>query len=50
MRGAFIAVGAAAIKAFSWVFYLFGAFLVYTAVKLARQGTSDDEDYRRDAG
>ncbi len=37
LRGAFIAVGAAAINAFSWVFYLFGAFLVYTAVKLARE-------------
>ena len=34
MRGAFIAVGAAAINAFSWVFYLFGIFLIYTAVKL----------------
>ena len=27
-RHAFIAVGAAAINAFSWVFYLFGAFLI----------------------
>ena len=25
-------------RAFSWVFYLFGAFLIYTAVKLARRG------------
>jgi len=46
LRGLFIAVGAAAISAFSWVFYLFGAFLVYTAVKLARQGNEDDEDYQ----
>ncbi len=45
LRGVFIAVGAAAISAFSWVFYLFGAFLVVTAVKLARQGNSDAEDY-----
>jgi tellurite resistance protein TerC len=43
LRGIFIAVGAAAINQFSWVFYLFGAFLVYTAVKLAREGESDDE-------
>jgi tellurite resistance protein TerC len=35
-RGIFIALGAAAIQRFSWVFYLFGAFLVYTAVKLTR--------------
>ncbi|MEY4435039.1 MAG: hypothetical protein RIR16_1079 [Actinomycetota bacterium] len=34
LRGIFIAVGATAINAFSWVFYLFGAFLIYTAVML----------------
>ncbi|MFL6100853.1 MAG: TerC/Alx family metal homeostasis membrane protein [Actinomycetales bacterium] len=45
LRGLFIAVGAAAISAFSWVFYLFGAFLVYTAVKLARQGRDEHEEY-----
>ena len=38
MRGIFIAVGAAAINNFSWVFYVFGLFLVYTAVKLAKGG------------
>ncbi|CDZ88760.1 conserved membrane hypothetical protein [Rhodococcus ruber] len=37
MRGAFIAVGAAAINTYSWVFYLFGAFLIYTAIKLIRE-------------
>ena len=35
-RGVFIAIGAAAISAASAVFYLFGAFLLYTAVKLIR--------------
>ena len=35
-RGIFIALGAAAIARFSWVFYIFGAFLVYTALRLAR--------------
>jgi tellurite resistance protein TerC len=39
-RGIFIAVGAAAISAFNWVFFLFGAILLVTAVKLVR-------DYRR---
>jgi tellurite resistance protein TerC len=48
-RGIFIAVGAAAINQFSWVFYLFGAFLVYTAVHLAMQGENDDEDYKENA-
>jgi tellurite resistance protein TerC len=41
LRGVFIAAGAAAISAFSWVFYLFGAFLVVTAVKLARSSSPE---------
>jgi tellurite resistance protein TerC len=45
LRGVFIAVGAAVINQFAWVFYLFGAFLIYTAVTLAREGESDDEEY-----
>jgi tellurite resistance protein TerC len=40
-RGVFIALGAAAIQRFSWVFYLFGAFLVYTAIRLARGAEHD---------
>ncbi len=44
-RGVFIFVGAAAIERFSWVFYLFGAFLVYTGLKLALEGGDDDEEY-----
>ncbi|MDX6298788.1 MAG: tellurite resistance protein TerC [Nocardioidaceae bacterium] len=47
MRGAFIAVGAAAINNFSWVFYLFGVFLVWTAVNLARGGSTDDDEYQK---
>jgi tellurite resistance protein TerC len=47
LRTAFIAVGAAAIDSFSWVFYLFGAFLVWTAVAQARSGGhTGDEEYR----
>lgn len=49
MRGVFIGVGAAAIERFSWVFYLFAAILVYTAVKLGRQGGGHDEQYRENA-
>src|SRR5665647_3267765 len=45
LRGIFIALGAAAINHFSWIFYVFGAFLLYTAVKLAREGQSDDDEY-----
>ena len=44
LRGIFIGVGAALINQFAWVFYLFGAFLIYTAVKLAREAFSDDDD------
>src|SRR3954470_13280878 len=45
MRAIFIAVGAAAINEFSWIFYIFGAFLVWTAVKLAKEGSDDDGEY-----
>jgi tellurite resistance protein TerC len=45
LRGVFIAVGAVAIHRFSWIFYIFGAFLVYSAVKLAREGESDDDEF-----
>lgn len=46
LRGAFIAAGAAVIVSFSWVFYLFGAFLVYTAVQMARGAGAEPEEYR----
>jgi tellurite resistance protein TerC len=42
-RGIFIAIGAVAINQFSWVFYVFGLFLVYTAVNLARNTDHDDD-------
>jgi tellurite resistance protein TerC len=46
LRAVFIAVGAAVIASFSWVFFLFGAFLIYTAWKLieeARSGRQETE-------
>jgi tellurite resistance protein TerC len=45
LRGIFIAVGAAAIAQFSWIFYIFGAFLVLTAVNLAREGGEEEGGY-----
>jgi tellurite resistance protein TerC len=48
LRGGCILLGAAAIEAFSWVFYLFGTFLVYTAVQLLRSHGADEE-YRENA-
>jgi tellurite resistance protein TerC len=35
LRAAFILLGAAAIENWSWIFYLFGAFLVFTAIRQA---------------
>ncbi|KAA9149314.1 TerC/Alx family metal homeostasis membrane protein [Amycolatopsis acidicola] len=45
LRAAFITAGAVAINALAWIFYLFGAFLVYTAVNVARQGPGGDEEW-----
>jgi tellurite resistance protein TerC len=46
MRAAFIALGAAAIERFSWVFYLFAVVLVVTAYRLLRSHGSADPEYR----
>lgn len=37
MRAIFIVAGAALVSQFHWILYLFGMFLIFTAVKLARQ-------------
>src|SRR5688572_8904215 len=42
MRGAFIAMGSLLIAKFSWVMYIFGAFLVITGVKMALR---QDEEF-----
>ncbi|MFJ1575452.1 MULTISPECIES: TerC family protein [unclassified Streptomyces] len=44
LRAIFIAAGAAIIASFSWVFFIFGAFLIYTAWKLIQEARSDDEE------
>ncbi|GAA1039661.1 TerC family protein [Streptomyces murinus] len=43
LRAVFIAAGAAIVTSFSWVFYLFGAFLIWTAWKLVQEARADDE-------
>jgi tellurite resistance protein TerC len=45
LRAVFIAAGTAAVHAFEWVFYLFGALLIYTAIKLAVQGEEEENDF-----
>ena len=43
LRGIFIALGAAALSRFDWVFLVFGAVLVLTGIKLLRDAMSDDD-------
>ncbi|WP_402465664.1 TerC family protein [Isoptericola aurantiacus] len=45
LRTIFIFAGAALIANFAWIFYLFGAFLIWTAIAQARAGTDHDEEY-----
>ncbi|MDO4686012.1 MAG: TerC family protein [Corynebacterium sp.] len=43
-RGIFIAIGAVAISKAAWVFYIFGIFLLYTAIKLVIDEIRDADD------
>jgi tellurite resistance protein TerC len=45
LRGLFIWAGAAALNRYSWVFYVFGFFLLWTAVSVAREAPEGDEEY-----
>jgi tellurite resistance protein TerC len=44
LRAVFIAAGAAVIANFSWVFYIFGAFLIFTAWKLIQEARAGEEE------
>ena len=44
LRGIFIVIGAQIIEHWTWVFYLFGAFLIYTAWNQAFTGHEDEEE------
>jgi tellurite resistance protein TerC len=44
LRGVFIVLGAELISRFTWIFYGFGLFLVYTAITLVRD-RGEEEDY-----
>jgi tellurite resistance protein TerC len=49
-RAAFILAGAALIEQFTWLFYIFGAFLIYTAIHQAMpQSEEDKDDYKENA-
>jgi len=49
LRLVFILVGAALIERFSWIFFIFGAWLLWTAYSQVRQGSgageAEDDDY-----
>ena len=45
MRGIFILAGAALVSRFTSIFFLFGAFLIYTAVKLVKESQEDEADH-----
>ena len=45
LRTIFILLGAALIENFSWIFYVFGAFLLYTAWTQVKAGSGHDEEF-----
>jgi tellurite resistance protein TerC len=49
LRAVFIALGAQAIARFDWLFYFFGAFLIYTAWKLLRQEETEEAEFSENA-
>ncbi|MEZ5937310.1 MAG: TerC family protein [Hyphomonadaceae bacterium] len=46
-RGLFIGAGAAIVSEFTWVLYIFAAFLIFTGAKMIFGGGEDDEDISR---
>jgi len=42
LRGIFIAAGSAIIERWSWVFFIFGGFLLYTAIQLFRESSEEE--------
>jgi tellurite resistance protein TerC len=50
LRLIFIVLGAAFIERFSWAFYVFGAFLIFTAIKLVIETFHEGEEDRNEAG
>jgi len=46
LRGGFIAAGSAILEEFSWAFFIFGAFLIFTAYKLLVE--HNEEEWKED--
>lgn len=49
-RGVFIALGQAILEAWAWVFFIFGAFLLYSAIDQVREYRHRDDDDDEDPG
>jgi tellurite resistance protein TerC len=47
LRAVFIFAGVSLIEKFDWILYVFGAFLLYTAVKIARHDETKQVDYNK---
>jgi tellurite resistance protein TerC len=47
LRGGFIAAGSAILEKFSWAFFIFGAFLIFTAYRLLTEH-GDGEEWKED--
>ncbi len=47
LRGIFIFAGVSLIERFEWILYVFGAFLLYTAWKIAHHDESEAVDYNK---
>lgn len=44
-----ISLGAAAIKQFEWIFFIFGAFLIFTAIHLLFESSSDADEEEKES-
>jgi tellurite resistance protein TerC len=49
LRAGFITVGAVLVSTFMWIFYVFGAFLIYTGIQMARHTEGDPERFQENA-
>jgi tellurite resistance protein TerC len=47
LRAIFIFAGVSLIESFDWILYIFGAFLLYTAFRIARHDESEAVDYNQ---
>lgn len=49
LRTGFIFIGAAAVNEFAWIFYIFGAFLIWVAIGQVKRKPEGEEEYQENA-